>query len=109
MHLLNILQSIPRFALCSSISVQAAPLGRNRLHFDFRAFLHNFCRFLSWIDARKINLQSTNTEVPLWSQSTTASVERSFSVLNKLLAKDKNFLPQNVKHYMCVHYNLSTR
>ena len=30
MHLLNILQSIPRFALCSSITVQAAPLGRNK-------------------------------------------------------------------------------
>ena len=29
MHLLNILQSIPRFALCSSISVQAAQLGRS--------------------------------------------------------------------------------
>ena len=42
-------------------------------------------------------------------QPTTASVERSFSMLNKLLAKDRNFLPQNVKHYMCVHYNLSTR
>ena len=79
------------------------------LHFGFRAFLHNFSSFLSWIDARKINLQSTNTKVPLWCQPTTASVERSFSMLNKLLAKDRNFLPQNVKHYMCVHYNLSTR
>ena len=29
MHLLNILQSIPRFALCSCISVQVAPLGSN--------------------------------------------------------------------------------
>ena len=41
-------------------------------------------------------------------QPTTASVERSFSMLNKLLAKDRNFLPDNVRHYMCVHYNLST-
>ena len=37
-----------------------------------------------------------------------AAVERSFSMLNKLLATDRNFLPKNVKHNMCVHYNLST-
>ena len=41
-------------------------------------------------------------------QPTTASVERNFSMLNKLLAKERNFLPDNVLHYMCVHYNLST-
>ena len=41
-------------------------------------------------------------------QPTTAAVERSFSMLNKLLAKDENFLPKNVKRKMCVHYNLST-
>ena len=41
-------------------------------------------------------------------QPTTAAVERSFSMLNKLLAKDKIFLPKNVKRNMCVHYNLST-
>ena len=39
---------------------------------------------------------------------TKAVAERSFSMLNKLLAKDKNFLPKNVKHNMCVHYNLRT-
>ena len=42
-------------------------------------------------------------------QPTTASVERSFSMLNKLLAKDRNFLPENVQHYICVHYNLSAK
>ena len=41
MHLLNILQSIPRFALCSSISVQAAPLGRNKV-FDFTSKVFDF-------------------------------------------------------------------
>ena len=40
MHLLNILQSIPRFALCSSISVQAAPLGRNRDYLNAKIVLH---------------------------------------------------------------------
>ena len=42
-------------------------------------------------------------------QPTSASVERSFSMLNKLVAKDRNFLSENVKHYICVHYNLSTK
>ena len=34
------------------------------------------------------------------SQSTSASAERSFSMLKNLLAKDKNFKVENVKHYM---------
>ena len=33
------------------------------------------------------------------SQPTTASLERSFSIQKKLLAKDKNFKAENVKHY----------
>ena len=41
-------------------------------------------------------------------QPTTAAEERSFSLLNKLLSKDKNFLPKNVKRNMCVHYDLAT-
>ena len=41
-------------------------------------------------------------------QPTMAAVECSFSTLNKLLAKDKNFLAKNIKRNMCVHYNLST-
>ena len=42
------------------------------------------------------------------SRSTKAAAKRSSSLLNKPLAKDRNFLPKNVKHKMCVHYNLST-
>ena len=38
-------------------------------------------------------------------QSTSASVERSFSMLKKLLSKDRNFLPQNVGKYLVLHYN----
>lgn len=33
------------------------------------------------------------------------SVERSFSMLNKLLAKDRNFLAENVIKYMFFYYN----
>ena len=34
------------------------------------------------------------------SQPTFASVERSFSILKKLLAKDRNFKVENMRHYM---------
>jgi len=42
------------------------------------------------------------------SQPTTASVERSFSMLKKLLAKDRNFKAKNVLYYMILHFNSST-
>ena len=42
------------------------------------------------------------------SQPTSASVERSFSILKKLLAKDRNFKVENVPHYMILHFNAST-
>ena len=38
-------------------------------------------------------------------QATTVAVERSFSLLNKLLAKDRNFNPNNVEFYMVAKYN----
>ena len=38
-------------------------------------------------------------------QPTSASVERSFSMLNKLLAKDRNFLQNNIGKYLILHYN----
>ena len=42
------------------------------------------------------------------SQPTSASVERSFSMLKKLLAKDRNFKVENVRQYMILHFNAST-
>ena len=42
------------------------------------------------------------------SQPTSASVERSFSMLKKLLAKDRNFKVENVRHYIILHFNAST-
>ena len=43
------------------------------------------------------------------SQSTSASVERSFSMLKKLLAKDKNFKVKNVRHFVILHFNASNQ
>ena len=41
------------------------------------------------------------------SQPTSAFVERSFSMLKKLLAKNRNFKLENVQHYMILHFNAS--
>ena len=38
-------------------------------------------------------------------QLISASVERSFSMLNKLLAKDRNFLQNNIGKYSVLHHN----
>ena len=39
---------------------------------------------------------------------TSASVGKSFFMLKKLLAKDKNFKVENVQHYMFLHFNAFT-
>ena len=40
-------------------------------------------------------------------QPTSATVEKSFSMLKKLMAKDRNKV-ENVRHYMILHFNAST-
>ena len=42
------------------------------------------------------------------SQPTSVSEERSYSMLKKLLAKDRNLKVENVRHYMILHFNAST-
>ena len=41
------------------------------------------------------------------SQPTSASVERNFSTLKKLLAEDRNFKVEKVQHCMILHFNAS--
>ena len=35
----------------------------------------------------------------------TSAVEQSFSMLGKLLSKDRHFLPTKVERYLCLHFN----
>ena len=44
-------------------------------------------------------------EVTAIDEVSSAAVERSFSILNKLLRKDRNFDVKNVKKYMMLFYN----
>ena len=41
-------------------------------------------------------------------QPTSASVQKTFSMLKKLLAKHRNFKAENVRHYMILHFITST-
>ena len=41
-------------------------------------------------------------------QPTSAAVERSFSMLRKMLSKDRNFMQENIEKYIVVYYNYST-
>ena len=41
------------------------------------------------------------------SEPTSAFVERRFSIWKKLLAKDRNFKVENVRHYLILHFNAS--
>ena len=42
------------------------------------------------------------------SQPTSASAERSFSMVKKLLAKVRSFKAENMRPYMILHFNAST-
>ena len=42
------------------------------------------------------------------SQLISASIEKSLSMLKKLLAKGRNFKVKNARHYMILHFNAST-
>ena len=60
-----------------------------------------------------INMERQNTSPAVYhilqnSQTTSASAERSFFILKKLLALDRNFQVENVRHYMILHFNVSS-
>ena len=43
------------------------------------------------------------------SQATSVSIERSFSMLKKMLRTDRNFLNDNIEKYVILYYNTSTK
>lgn len=79
----------------------------------------DICNINDYISARKStndiftiplmpnkNLTPSTYACILKSQATSISVERSFSMLNKLNAKDRNFKDENFHKYIILHYNL---
>jgi len=82
--------------------------------------LNDVCNIKAYIEERKtkndlFNLyQMANESINpstyaflLNSQATSISVERSFSMLNKLNTKDRNFKDENFNKHVILHFNLS--
>ena len=57
------------------------------------------------INCTNLTIDPTSCALLQKAQPTSAAVERSFSMLNKLLRKDRNFDVKNVKKYMMLYYN----
>ena len=57
------------------------------------------------INCTNLTIDPTSYALLQKAQPTFAAVERSFSMLNKLLRKDRNFDVKNVKKYMMLYYN----
>ena len=57
------------------------------------------------INCTKLTIDPTTYALLQKAQPTSAAVERSFSMLSKLLRKDRYFDVKNVKKYMMLYYN----
>ena len=57
------------------------------------------------INCTNLTIDPTSYALLQNAQPTSAAVERSFSMLSKLLRKDRNFDVKNVKKYMMLYYN----
>ena len=57
------------------------------------------------INCTNLTIDPTSYALLQKAQPTSAAVERSFSMLNKLLKKDRNFDVKNAKRYMMLYYN----
>ena len=57
------------------------------------------------INCTNLTIDPTSYALLQKAQPTSVTVERSFSMLNKLLRKDRNFDVKNVKKYMMLYYN----
>ena len=90
---------------------EANGLLKNMQFDDNPCAIKNYIKGLSNSDLKTItnctNLTIDPTSYALLqkAQPTSAAVERSFSMLSKLLRKDRNFVVKNVKKYMMLYYN----
>ena len=61
--------------------------------------------FETIINCTNLTIDPTSYALLQKAQPTSAAAERSFSMLSKLLRKDRNFDVKNVKKYMMLYYN----
>ena len=57
------------------------------------------------INCTNLTIDPTSYTLLQKAQPNSAAVERSFSMLSKLLKKDRNFDVKNLKKYMVLYYN----
>ena len=57
------------------------------------------------INCTNLTIDPTSYALLQKAQPTSATVDRSFSMLSKLLRKDRNFDVKNVKKYVMLYYN----
>ena len=57
------------------------------------------------INCTNLTIDPTSYALLQKAQLTSAAIERSFSMLSKLLRKDRNFDVKNVKKYIMLYYN----
>ena len=57
------------------------------------------------LNCTNLTIDPTSYALLQKAQSSSATVERSFSMLSKLTRKDRNFDVKNVKTYMMLYYN----
>ena len=57
------------------------------------------------INCTNLTIDPTSYTLLQKAQPTSAAIERSFSMLSKLLKKDRNFNVKNIKKYMMLYYN----
>ena len=83
--------------MCNSMMIRA------QLHFTLKKRLFN-SNLKTRIHHTNLTIDPTSYALLQKAQSTSAAVERSFSMLSKLLRKDRNFEVKNLKKYMILYY-----
>ena len=78
-----------------------------QLHLDHRFELN--CDLRAIVEMTRPNISPELYAKLLNCQATSCTVERSFSMLNKLLAKDRHFSTKNVWKYLAIYVNRSLK
>ena len=116
-HCYSSLVSLLEKVECSAYTIQEAHANLTGLTFG-----DDVCNLRAHLDKRLqknelsdiVHFKRADVSPAIYSkllsaQCTSVSVERSFSMLKKLLAKDRNFLPENVGKYFMLYFNLSSK
>jgi hypothetical protein len=119
-NLLNILQYKPLVDMISKTESSHYSICDAMIDFGCLDFERDYCNIGPYIKKRMEKnditsiIEMKNIEVPPKTyallqkcQASSAAVERSFSMMNYILRKERNFSKENVKYYAILNYNNS--